>query len=868
MKRYLYSLLFIAVAPFISVAQNTPNNCNGAVAGCTSPSFGIQPNNPVTNIVDFTSGSVSNPSNNPNGSNSGCLLTGETSSTFITISIVTSGTLQWSIQGATAFGCFDWIMWPYNGISTCAAITGNTQPPVSCNWNGNCNSFTGMAPAGSLPPGANASNFEAPLNVTAGQTYLLCLSNFSSTSQNVNLNFFGSALVACNPSAPDQTICLGSTANVTIATPGLINPTFNWLVTNGVANTSAGTTTVTPTATTTYQVEVNSAGSATIPPFSEIISFTITVVTPPTPNAGVDQNVCLGQTITLAGIKSSPTNTSSWTKIVPPGMTPAATANFAPNMTSLTPTVTVNQPGTYKFVLNEVNTTCGTVRDTVVITVSELNQTVATLSPSCGGSADGSITITSPLATEFSFDNGLTWQTSPTKNGLVAGTYTVCSRNALGCQKCSTVILNNPPVVTISLSNDTLVCQNGTATLIAQGGNGTSFTYTWNHTADQGPTQTGSPLVDTYYSVFATNDLGCSSLPDSILVTVRNPISGALTQNVAICPTYFDSLTAYGNGGIGLPYTFTWSTSENHVGDTSKIIVQPMSTTIYTVTIEDGCESTPLVLTSEVVVYPAPIPDFSVLDNSICEPAVFELTNLTDAASIGNVEWNISDGQTYLNTNVVLTDSMYQGSYDVQLIITSPDGCIDSITKQNFITSNPTPIVNFTWNPIPVTVFSTDVLFINQTEYGDSYSWSIEGATPASSSLQGPKVKYPDGIEATYPVTLIATSPYGCVDSLSRILRVNPEILIYAPNAFTPDGNEFNQTWKVYMEGIDIYSFHAVIYNRWGAIVWESRDIEVGWDGTYNGEVIQDGAYIWTIDVLDQYSDKKYNFNGHVSIIR
>ena len=165
MKRYLYSLLFIAVAPFISVAQNTPNNCNGAVAGCTSPSFGIQPNNPVTNIVDFTSGSVSNPSNNPNGSNSGCLLTGETSSTFITISIVTSGTLQWSIQGATAFGCFDWIMWPYNGISTCAAITGNTQPPVSCNWNGNCNSFTGMAPAGSLPPGANASNFEAPSNV-------------------------------------------------------------------------------------------------------------------------------------------------------------------------------------------------------------------------------------------------------------------------------------------------------------------------------------------------------------------------------------------------------------------------------------------------------------------------------------------------------------------------------------------------------------------------------------------------------------------------------------------------------------------------------------------------------------------------------
>ena len=148
------------------------------------------------------------------------------------------------------------------------------------------------------------------------------------------------------------------------------------------------------------------------------------------------------------------------------------------------------------------------------------------------------------------------------------------------------------------------------------------------------------------------------------------------------------------------------------------------------------------------------------------------------------------------------------------------------------------------------------------------YSWTLEGATPSSSNVQGPRVKYPDGVEADYSVTLIATSPYGCIDSLTRIVKVNAEILLYAPNAFTPDGNEFNQTWKVHMDGIDIYSFHAQIYNRWGELIWESRDIEIGWDGTFNGEIMKDGAYIWTIDVLDQYSDKKYNFNGHVSIIR
>ncbi len=153
--------LFLLLGLFVS-AQ--PNDCIDAVPGCTTPSFAIAPNNPATNIVDFTSGSISNPSTNPNTvpGNLGCLLSGETSSTFITISVVTSGTLAWSIIGPSG-GCFDWIMWPYvNPTVTCGGITGNTISPVACNWNGMCNGNTGMAPAGSLPPGGDQSSYETP----------------------------------------------------------------------------------------------------------------------------------------------------------------------------------------------------------------------------------------------------------------------------------------------------------------------------------------------------------------------------------------------------------------------------------------------------------------------------------------------------------------------------------------------------------------------------------------------------------------------------------------------------------------------------------------------------------------------------------
>lgn len=870
MKKILLILNLLVI--FIANGQ-TPNNCNGAVPGCTTPSFGIQPNNPATNIVDFTTNNnISNPSTPPYGNNSGCLLSGETSSTFITISVVSSGTLQWSIIGLnpngtpSGSGCFDWIMWPYTDASaTCAGITGNTLAPVACNWNGTCNGNTGMSTPANYPPNASGTSYVAPLNVVAGQTYLLCLSNYSGTSQNVNLNFFGSASVDCNPTTPDQTICLGNSATVNILTPGMINPTFNWLVTTGVSNTTAGSNvTVTPTVTTVYSVEVTEPSSGIV----QVVDFTITVVDPPQPNAGNDQNVCLGQVITLNGAVGSATNTSSWSTILPTGMTPAATANFSPNFSTLNPTVTVNQPGLYQFILRENNTVCGIIRDTVSVLVSELVQTVSKVDPSCGGYTDGQFIISSVQASEFSFDNGLTWQVSNTLGGFAAGTYTVCSRNTLGCQVCSQVTLIEPPTVAVLLSNDTLVCQNGTANLIAEGVNGTSFTYIWGHTNSSLANQTGSPIVNTYYDVIAVNENGCQSAPDSIYVTVRLPISGAITPTFSICPGYPQNITASATDGIGAPYNFVWSNGSNSAGATSTISANPASTMTYNVTITDGCESSPLLLSCEVVVLPLPEPQFSVLDSAICEPAVFVVTNTTDPLMVQSSAWAVSDGQTFINQNSFTTAAMWEGDYAVQLIVVSPAGCIDSLTIPDFLHSNPKPTAEFTWTPSPIYMFNTEVHFINQSIGGYSYEWSFQSGNPVSSILEDPISKFPDGEVGSYNAQLITTTEFGCQDTATYPVPVLPEVYIYAPNVFTPDGDEYNQTWSVIMAGIDFYDFNLKIFNRWGEIVWESNDISVKWDGTYNGEVLPDGTYTWVIRTKDSITDDIYNYNGHVVIIR
>ena len=70
------------------------------------------------------------------------------------------------------------------------------------------------------------------------------------------------------------------------------------------------------------------------------------------------------------------------------------------------------------------------------------------------------------------------------------------------------------------------------------------------------------------------------------------------------------------------------------------------------------------------------------------------------------------------------------------------------------------------------------------------------------------------------------------------------------------------------MEGIDIHNFELLIMNRWGEVVWESHDINVGWDGTFNGKRVQVGTYIWTVQTKNTNDDGKVQFNGHLNILR
>lgn len=849
----------------------TMSLCVGAqnICGQNGTSFALNQSSSPTGLPSGLNISNPNMGSIPGGAGSGCLFSNGTYPNWFVINVGTSGNLEFTIGQAGGSGYYDWAMWPFNTSDpsgSCNAIFNNQLPPAACNWNASSSGYTGMWNNG-VPPGGLAGNFVPSIPVQAGTSYLLLFSNYSGLVGSSNLSFPtnpGSAGISCSPGTPDQTICLGQSATVSIVAPQPIT-SANWLVTNGVSNTSGfSNVVVTPTVTTQYVVQVNMSGS--------IINdtFTINVVQPPIPNAGADQTVCLGQPISLSASPAGAGNTVTWNINVPPGMTPPATASFAPNMSSPTPTVTVNQPGVYNFIWRETNTTCGIRRDTVKVTVVDIQLTATPTHPSCGLYADGSIQINSATATEYSYDGGTTWVPNNTQGGFTAGTYSVCARNAQGCSKCINTTLVDPVPVILTISNDTLICENGTATLVASATGGTSYTFNWGHTAATSGTQQVSPAVNTYYPVVAENQAGCLSQPDSILVSVRPPISAALNPlDQFVCPGYPGTINAINvTGGIGVPYSFVWSNGFSNSGLTSSITESPNVNTMYTVTIEDGCESSPLVLQTQILVRPLPIPLIGVDEPEKCEPAQFILTNLTDPAMNGGVVWNISDGQQFINQNEVIPADLYEGTYDVQLIVTSPDGCIDSTTFNSFLLVRPQPVADFRWSPDPITMFNTQVMFQQNCTGADTYGWTFQSALPGTSNKETPIVTFPDGQTGYYEVTLIAYSDLGCSDTVTKIVPVLPEVILYAPNAFTPDGDEFNQTWFVHIAGIDPQDFELLVYNRWGQIVWESKDPEGIWDGTYLGQIVPPGTYTWTIRTKDMLNDKKYEWQGALNVIR
>src|SRR5690554_931515 len=879
MMKYLYILI---IAFFSTVFHSYGQaDCNTATFGCTIGSFTT--NSSGNGLVNDLPGSnnISNPSVNPGSAgNSGCLLSGENDPTWIILTVSTTGFLEFTLGSAGGNGYYDWALWPYyeagdpqsiNGGDACTEIQGNLLPPASCNWNASGGGYTGMAQAGNLPAGANQGNFENSFLVQPGDQFILCFSNFSGlVGANVpiftgtdipgNAGATNSADITCDPSSLTTTVCLGDIASVTVDDGGIPGAVFTFLNNAGdiVGSNLGPDFDILPSDTTEYFVEVSNGI------ITDTISILINVAFPPSPVAGNDFVICHNAVKNLNGIAGSVNNTIEWSYTGP------GTITFMPNNASLTAGISASVPGTYVFELIESNGVCPDEVDNVSVLFESPSLTAQAQAPACFGGNDGAISINSASAVNYSFDNGVTWQANSTLNGLSAGAYDVCIETINGCVACQNLIVDDGVEVFISVSNDTVICQNGEATLAASATGGNTFLYQWGHTANTGATQNVLSISQTDYTVFAENEDGCISSTETITVDVLPPLNVTSTPSQTICPGESINIIASASNGNGGPYTYVWTDPAGNIVSNAAIFnASPLVTTIYTLTVVDDCESSAVTSTSEVIV--ALIPDvlLSVVDGEICSPATFELSNDTDPLLVDEAYWYISDYQTFLANDSIEVEIKKAGKYNVQLLIVTPDGCVDSARVNGMLTVYPKPRADFTYIPNPVTILNTEVKFQNYSKGAVDYEWNFEEGDPYYSSLKNPTIDFPEGVIGDYDIDLFVFSEFDCRDTIRKTITVLPEVLIFAPNAFTPDGDEKNNFWKPSIEGVDIYGVSIEVFNRWGEKVWESHDLDIGWDGTYgqSGEKVRPGTYIWKISAPDLINDNVYEWEGHVTVL-
>ena len=110
----------------------------------------------------------------------------------------------------------------------------------------------------------------------------------------------------------------------------------------------------------------------------------------------------------------------------------------------------------------------------------------------------------------------------------------------------------------------------------------------------------------------------------------------------------------------------------------------------------------------------------------------------------------------------------------------------------------------------------------------------------------------------------------GCSDSISGIITVFENYTLFIPNSFTPDGDEFNNEFKVLGYGIDPSKFSMKIFNRWGELIFESYDLDKGWQGKYGKDSLSAlaGTYTYLIEYQFVNQEQSMSKVGNINLIR
>jgi len=458
---------------------------------------------------------------------------------------------------------------------------------------------------------------------------------------------------------------------------------------------------------------------------------------------------------------------------------------------------------------------------------------------------------------------------------------TLTGSSDYGCSAAATVDVDVIPEIVADVTPPPGGCSPYTA--VFENNTVGAFTYYWEfgddtYSQEESPTHfyTNANAEDSVYTVrfIASSLWGCG---DTLVFDI--PVVGQPQAAFVAAPTVqtFPSATVdvANLSAANSTAEFVWQWGDGNV-EISEDPTTPNAHTYetwgeYTISLIVGNQVCNDTASQDITIEPPlPIADFEG-EGTGCMPLVVSFTN----TSTYGVEylWDFGDGTNSNQENP--THTYYQaGTYNVMLTVTGPGGDIDIEIKTGVAVVHPRAEAYFTVNP-PVITIPDQVFFLNTSTNATIFEWDFGDG--GESDAFSPYHFY----ESTgwHPVTLIANNEFNCPDTfiVDQAVLGNVDTRIAFPNAFTPNPNGSNGGhWTVDdMFNNDIFfpmykgveEFEMQIFNRWGELLFESKDVRQGWDGYYRGQLCQQDVYVWRVKVTFQDGGDLTEM-GDVTLIR
>ncbi|NND34196.1 MAG: T9SS type B sorting domain-containing protein [Saprospiraceae bacterium] len=738
----------------------------------------------------------------------------------------------------TGFG-FPFIPAPFNEWDECTGPTGLATPESDVVEFAGCVTNTD-------------NNFISAFTMEEGKAYALVILNFSATGHGFSIEFGGTGEFL-GPEADfltddlDGTVCFGDPVTFFDRSSfgNLSIEDWSWNFGDGavpqqttgagphlINYSSGGIKSIALTVESETGCLVTTIGSVIIEDPFDIQTDIVHQSCPESMDASISLDITSGSEITSIQWDNGQTGT------------------FLENLT----------PGDYAAVITNFNG-CDTLVQYTIEAPMPLEIEEIITRPSCGGGADGSITINvSGQAPPFlfNFNQGGGWQSGNSLNGLAAAIYQVQIQDDNGCLTELTVPLGE---IEIELDPDfdpvtPPTCfgfNDGRVEIRIVGGTPSDYAYDWGADGGYVPENFLDRVRAGTLPVAIRDNANCLGFaiidvmqPDELIVNVDTTdiscfgeVDGALTPNVF--------------GGAG-NYEYSWS---NMTGDS---IARDLNSGQYQLSVTDanGCLATAAGFISEP-------PILNVVIDSTRDVVCF-------GEPSGAIYFTGNGGNppfTYSIDGVNFSDSLFfenltGGSYS--LTIRDERGCTQIVPTEIF---QPAQLVVNAGQDTAIDLGFSATLLATHQPLGKpvNYQWTpgeslscVDCPTPIAGPLQS----------TTYTVTIVDDNNCTAVDQVEVLVFLNRPVFI--PNTFTPNNDGFNDRLTVYGGAAARGVRKIQIFDRWGEMVYEGRNLTlndetVGWDGTHQGSLMNPGVFVYVAEI-EFIDNSVLAFEGDITLLR